>query len=47
MLEGVACGGTKHLLYKLIVDVGGANVCTVIVITACCHIVWSNISRQE
>jgi len=36
MLEGVACGGTKHLLYNLVVDVGRANVCTVI--TVCCHI---------
>jgi hypothetical protein len=30
--EGVACGGTEHLLYNLVVDVGRANVCTVIAI---------------
>ena len=28
--EGVACGGTEHLLYNLVVDVGRANVGTVI-----------------
>jgi len=37
MHEGVACGGTEHLMYNLVVDVGRANVCTVIAI--CCHIV--------
>ena len=43
--EGVACVGTEYLLYNLVVDVGRANVCTVI--TVCCHIVWNYISRQE
>ena len=43
--EGVACGGTEHLLYNLVVDVGRGNVCKVIAI--CCHIVWNDVSRQE